>query len=218
MSIEKPVSENFKRFLDFFNLKQRERLDGLDKSYFDPMTPEEKSEAFAFLKAHVEVSEENIRGIYLCDPDRAIALFKSLIPKELPKTRSKREKEAFVDCKVLMAGIIANEELSEESINRLISLQQQTVSAANRANVYKQIPNIATTEKAIEFLKKSLIEENDVDPLSFAIDTFLSLHGIKFTFRDENYRKIYSCLLDGSSEEKMECINQVMENNAVIYV
>ncbi len=44
-----PKSEGFRRFIDFFNLTQRERLDGLDKSYFDPMSQEEKALAFDIL-------------------------------------------------------------------------------------------------------------------------------------------------------------------------
>src|SRR5690554_8101296 len=93
MIFNKPMSESFKRFLDFFKLTQRERLDGLDKSYFDPMTSEEKAAAFDLLKPSVDKSEESVRGIYLCNPDEAIILFKTLIPKNLPNVESIREKE-----------------------------------------------------------------------------------------------------------------------------
>ena len=43
-------SPAYQRFLDFFTLTQRERLEGLDAGYFSVMTEEEKASAFEYLK------------------------------------------------------------------------------------------------------------------------------------------------------------------------
>lgn len=218
MTINKPVSESFGRFLDFFKLTQKDRLDGLDKSYFDPMTPEEKTAAFDLLESSVENSEESVHGIYLCNPDKAVVLFKTLIPKNLPNVESKREQEAAINCKILMAGIVANHELSKKNVNTLISLKKESISARNRANIYKQIPSDATTQDTLDFLKRSLFEEDNEDTLSYAIDIFLALYGLKFSFRDEKYKKIYSSLLNGDLDVKKRYIKDVESNNTVNYL
>lgn len=62
-------------------------MDGLNKSYFDPMSQEEKALAFDILKKSVSTSEESVRGLYLCDSDKAIDLFKILTPENLPDFR-----------------------------------------------------------------------------------------------------------------------------------
>ncbi len=213
-----PKSEGFRRFIDFFNLTQRERLDGLDKSYFDPMSQEEKALAFDILKKSVSTSEESVRGLYLCDPDKAIDLFKILIPENLPDFGSLREKEAAIDCKILMAGIVANHSPSIESINTLISLKKESISGRNRANLYKHIPIDKTTVETLEFLKHSLLEEDNEDSLSYVIETFLNLHGITFSIRDKKYKEIYSSLLKASPEEKISCIKDIESNYAVDYL
>ncbi len=94
-----------------------------------------------------------------------------------------------------MAGIVANHSPSIESINTLISLKKESISGRNRANLYKHIPIDKTTVETLEFLKHSLLEEDNEDSLSYVIETFLNLHGITFSIRDKKYKEIYSSLL-----------------------
>jgi hypothetical protein len=71
-------SESYQKFLGFFKSMGKERLDGLDYSYFKEMSKEEKSEAFVFLKEKMHKgSDEAIRGLWLLSEQRAYPEFKS---------------------------------------------------------------------------------------------------------------------------------------------
>jgi hypothetical protein len=39
---------SYQQFLDFFSMRNKERLDGLDESYFTSMTKEETARAFDY--------------------------------------------------------------------------------------------------------------------------------------------------------------------------
>jgi hypothetical protein len=64
----------YQRFIEFFSMCNKERLDGLSESYFEPMTREERLKAFNYLLKLVEQggSEETINGIFMADSDRAV--------------------------------------------------------------------------------------------------------------------------------------------------
>src|SRR5690554_6953630 len=76
----------------FFSSRRRHTRCGRDWSS-DVCSSDLKAAAFDLLKPSVDKSEESVRGIYLCNPDEAIILFKTLIPKNLPNVESIREKE-----------------------------------------------------------------------------------------------------------------------------
>src|SRR5687768_6339426 len=112
-------SAAYQRFLDFFSLSQRERLDGLDTTYFSAMTDAERDRAFEYLKNGFEVSEENIRGLYLCDREKALALFKKTLAQPVKAGNSKAENDAALMGRVLMAGYVCNAEPTAENIDFL---------------------------------------------------------------------------------------------------
>jgi hypothetical protein len=64
----------YQNFLDFFSMRNKERLDGLSESYFTPMTREERGMAFEFLLKRVEKggTEESVNGLFRADERRAI--------------------------------------------------------------------------------------------------------------------------------------------------
>lgn len=71
------MSTAYDRFLVFFNKYDRERLDGLDASYFDAMTDSERQDAYAFmLPSFLAGSEESTKGLYLANADKSLHDFK----------------------------------------------------------------------------------------------------------------------------------------------
>lgn len=65
-------TEVFNRFIGYFKLSGKERSDGLDSSYFNGMTDEEKLEAFEILKEKMlNGSEEAIHGLKLISIKKA---------------------------------------------------------------------------------------------------------------------------------------------------
>jgi hypothetical protein len=71
----------YQNFLDFFLMHNKERLDGLDESYFADMTQEERAMAFAYLLKKVEAggTEESVHGLFLADKERAFSVLKELL-------------------------------------------------------------------------------------------------------------------------------------------
>lgn len=71
----------YQNFLDFFSMRNKERLDGLSESYFTPMTREEREMAFEFLLKRVEKggTEESMNGLFRADERRAIEPVKRLL-------------------------------------------------------------------------------------------------------------------------------------------
>ena len=59
----------YQNFLDFFSMHNRERLDGLDESYFSGMTDAERKMAFNYLLAMVQDGggEESVNGLFTAD-------------------------------------------------------------------------------------------------------------------------------------------------------
>lgn len=65
-------STAFDRFLCYFELTGKERLDGLDSTYFEQMSEEERLEAFEILKQKMNNgSEEAIKGLNLISEKKA---------------------------------------------------------------------------------------------------------------------------------------------------
>lgn len=71
----------YQRFLDFFSMQNKERLDGLSESYFTDMTPEEREMAFNYLLKLVEKggTEESVNGLFRADRNRAVESIKQLM-------------------------------------------------------------------------------------------------------------------------------------------
>ena len=71
-------SEGYKKLLDFFESMGKERLDGIDNSFFKEMSEDEKSEAFLFLKEKIHRgSDEAIRGLWILSEQKAYPELKS---------------------------------------------------------------------------------------------------------------------------------------------
>lgn len=71
----------YQDFLDFFSMCNRTRLDGLDESYFAPMTPDERRKAFEFLLERVESggSEESVHGLFIANAKDAAGPVRRLL-------------------------------------------------------------------------------------------------------------------------------------------
>jgi hypothetical protein len=204
------ISPAYKHFLSFFKLTQRERLDGLDASYFSELTPEEKYNAFEYLKDKFDISTESIRGLYLCDSEKAIALFKETITSPLKPRKNSWENEAAFMGRVMMSGYICNVEPTKENIDYLADFDIFDKNGDIRSTLYKLLPSKPTTKRAINFLEKAVLFENVDDfPSGSAIDTYLSTYGFEFDMNDKNYLKIFKNLLSDDIEERKSTIEKI---------
>ncbi|WUR14618.1 hypothetical protein E7V67_005800 [[Empedobacter] haloabium] len=64
----------YQKFLDFFSMHNKERLDGLTSAYFDGMAQDERKRAYDFLFARVVSGgvEEDVNGIFMADSGKAM--------------------------------------------------------------------------------------------------------------------------------------------------
>lgn len=71
----------YQNFLDFFSMYNRERLDGLNETYFAPMTAEERSKAFDHLLEMTRRggSDESVKGLFLAGAERAVPVVRKLL-------------------------------------------------------------------------------------------------------------------------------------------
>lgn len=74
----------YQNFLDFFSMHNKERLDGLNEIYFNPMTPDERKMAFNYLLKKVMAggTEESVNGLFLADEAQAGIEIKKLLENE----------------------------------------------------------------------------------------------------------------------------------------
>jgi hypothetical protein len=211
------ISPAYKHFLSFFKLTQRERLDGLDASYFSELTPEEKCNAFEYLKDKFDISTESIRGLYLCDPERAIVLFKETTKPPLKPRKNSWENEAVFMGRVMMSGYICNVEPTKENIDYLADFEIFDKDEDIRNTLYKLIPSSPTTEKALSLLKKAIFFESERLTSASSIMTLMSIYGLLFDMNDENYKKIYQGLRSEDVKLKQVTIEKLEKYYAPTY-
>ena len=205
----------YQYFLDFFKLTQRERFEGLDKSYFSEMTEEEKDSAFEYLKnePHFEHHQENLRGLYSCNPQKAILLFKETLKKEREVYPTQHENDMVLGGRVFMSGHVCNIEPTKENINNLISLDVSNSNHRVRNLKYQLIPSSPTTLEAIIFLKNALNDElkrPDTDSASTTAKlTLMSIYGVEFDINDKNYMSISRGLMSSNEDEKLAAFKKL---------
>ena len=210
-------TNSYQRLFNFFELSQRERMDGLDQSYFSEMTAEEKEMAFQYLERYFEVSEESLKGMYLCFPDRAITKFKEALKKPMHRKESKREDEALLMCRILMAGYVCNAEPTAENINVLANFDIANENEDIRAMLYKMIPSNPTSEAALETLENAILTEKDRLPASTAIIKFMASYNLLFDMNDSTYKKVYRGLMSDLHSDKVSMITTLKTNRIPNY-
>lgn len=163
------MSAAYQRFLDFFELRGTERLDGLDASYFEPMTSDERERAYDLLWTKVERggTEESVNGLFLANERRAVSEVTPLL--EGGKLRPQ-------------AGIIAarNIYLVTKDVGMVAYFVKymKDDNAEVRGNAAYYAPASASTQSLIVGLQGMVLTETERLPLIHAINKLLECHGV----------------------------------------
>jgi len=205
------ISPAYQHFLDFFTLTQLERLQGLDSSYFSAMTDEERVQAFNYLKSDKNFPYylENLRGLYLCDSEKAIKLFKDELKKEPKKYQTQHGNDMVIHGRVFMSGYVCNFNPTKENINDLVSLDVRSSNEEVRSLKYQLIPSSPTTIEALNYLKETTIGEKSTLPAATSTSTLMAMYGLKFNMNDENYLKIYRGLRSSEKKENLIALKKL---------
>ena len=196
------------RFHRFFETHGRERLDGLDESYFAELTQTEKQEAWNFLEAGVPSSYEHIKGLYLLDRDRAMQLFSKALALHIEQSQYPSEREQLESSRLLMLSYINCVEHDPKIMKEMTEFAKSEFSGI-RGQLARALPVQDIIPEAVAALKAMILTEPATGPRAAAITKFMSIHGLKFKLRDPVYNSIYLSLRSDDPEEKLSAINKL---------
>jgi hypothetical protein len=196
------------RFYRFFETYGRERLDGLNESYFAELNQTEKEEAWNFLEGGVPSSYEHIKGLYLLDRDRAIQLFSKALALPIEQSQYLSEREQLESSRLLMLSYINCVEHDPKIMKEMTEFAKSEFSHI-RGQLARALPVQNIIPEAVEALKTMILTETDTGPRAAAIAKFMSIHGLKFKLRDPVYDSIYLSLSSDDPEEKLSAINKL---------
>ncbi len=176
------METEYQKFLKFFSRTDRERLDGLDESYFRNMTDDERGMAFEFLLDIVKKggSEESVHGIFLVNPQRAKESVGPLL-----KSGSLRPA-----AQLAAAWNLYKSEHSEEIFKVFLS-SMDSADASIRAKAARYVP-AAMRDDLISRLQQIIrIETNELAFLH-AVEKLLKCYSVsRLTVGKEKYSYFY---------------------------
>lgn len=178
------MTNAYQNFLDFFSMKNRERLDGLNEVYFEGMAPEERSRAFDYLLNMVKDggSRETVGGLFIADAQRAAPIVGDLL---------------FAGRLHEDAAIAAAWNLNRlQPAPALIAVFIGAMSSAdkvNRANAAFYAPADAASPELLEALKGMIRTETETLPLVNATNKLLECCGITRESVDKETFSMYYC-------------------------
>jgi hypothetical protein len=200
-------TSNPERFYRFFESYGAERLNGLDESYFLDLTASEKDEAWDFL-ATFELGEETIKGLYILDKGRAIALIKKALTLPMKRSLYPAEREAIERCRLLIIKYINGVEPDERYIAAMFEFANSEFEDV-RAELTQSLPVCKITREVVEVLKKMIFTETEIIPLASAISKLMMIHGMDFDRHDPTYKSIYLSLNSDNPKEKLSAMGRL---------
>lgn len=204
------------RIVEFFDKTGPERLSGLDASYFADLTPDEKREAWSFLEKDFEKSEDQIIGLYLLNPQQAIAAFRIELAKEPEQSPYTATRNAVESCRVMMLQFVCAEQPDSEAIKQLARYCSSAFPNV-RAKASQALPVTPTSQEAVSALEGILFTETDRLALASATEKFLAIFGYKFDISDPTYKSLYLKLRANDLTEKKRTIEYVKQAGSPVF-
>lgn len=175
----------YQNFLDFFSMHNKERLDGLNEIYFNPMTPDERKMAFNYLLKKVEAggTEESVNGLFLADEEQARIEVKKLLENKTLRA------DAQVSAAWNLYRTTADSNLLKFFINAILNSDENI-----RAKAAYYIPAEKNPE-VTSALKGMIRTETDLLASINAANKILECYGIsRDSVSKEEFSKLYKGL------------------------
>ncbi|GAA0767449.1 hypothetical protein LRH25_04655 [Ideonella azotifigens] len=189
------MSASYQRFLDFFELVGTARLDGLDPSYFEPMTADDRARAYEFLMARVQKggTDESVKGLFLADERRAVVDAGELLEAGLLRP----------DAELLAAWHIYR--VTKDVTKVAYFPKHMTDAKAElRGNAAYWAPASAPTHSLVKGLRGMVLTETERLPRIHAVNKLLEVHGVT---KENTDRKEYSLYYRGLWSDDSAVIN-----------
>ena len=189
------------RLYEFFETYGTERLNGLDRSYFEDMTQEEQAQAWDFLLHGFPDSVDNINGLYLLDKARAIELFKVALDAPAPPSEFPAERKETEINRLLMLRFVTNADDDSRYLAMLAEFARSEFEEV-RAQFAQSLSNRNATSEVVTGLKGMIYTETERLPLASAITALMDLHGVSYNPFDLDQRAIYMLLRSTEPDDK----------------
>lgn len=204
------MTSAYQRFLDFFQLAGTQRLDGLDASYFESMTPDERRQAYDLLWSKVERggTDESVNGLFLADEARAVVDVTPLLD----------EGHLRPQAEVLAAWNIYR--LTKDvAMVAHFARRLSDPSAEVRGSAAYYAPAAAPTHSLVNGLQGMVLTETERLPLIHALNKLLECHGITETSIDKkSYLNLYRGLRSDDTQTKIATFDLLNQRYPVAFV
>jgi hypothetical protein len=204
------MSSAYQRFIEFFDLVGPQRLDGLDASYFDPMSAEERAQAYDYLLARVQTggSEESINGLFLADERRALIDATDLL--EAGRLRPKAE---------ILAAWNIFRLTKDVAMMAYFAKALSNAKADVRGAAAYWAPASAPTHALIKGLQGMIQAETAELPMIHAVNKLLECHGVtKETVDSSEYKLYYRGLWSDDPTTKTATFSMLDTSRPVAFV
>lgn len=184
----------YQRFLDFFSMHNKERLDGLDESYFTPMNREERARAFDHLlkMAATGGDEESVHGLFLADVNRA----SSAVVELLKNGKLQRDGEIAAAWNLYRLR-------PDSSLFPIFIRAMSDTDRRIRAKAAYFVPSDAIVPDVIAGLQGMIRTETDTLALVNATNKILQCYGItRESVKKEEFSRFYRGLRSEKLSEK----------------
>ncbi|WP_137173452.1 hypothetical protein [Massilia sp. HP4] len=211
------MTNNLKRFYEFFEKNDSERYRGIDESYFANLNELDKQEAWSFLEKSRKLSEDSIRALHILDKVHAVDIFKKVISQPLVKSQYPTQRFEAERCRLLMLSYIL-----EVCAKRQYFLEATVFSNSEfeevRAGFAESVPYSKTIPEVVEALKKMILVETARAPLGGAVAKLMAIHGMDFDVDNPKYKSTYLELRSGSVEDKIRAMKRLAAVHSPEYV
>jgi hypothetical protein len=191
----------YQNFLDFFSRRDKERLDGLNEGYFSGMTPNERNQAFEYLRRLVEAGggRESIHGLFIADWERATTVL----------TRLLKEHRFQGEAEVIAAWNVYRVERDRSLLEIFIRAMSSDDKRVRQAAAY-YVPADTVTLELLAALKHMIRVETDRLAAIHAVNALLACYDVsKESIGAKPYREIYLGLRAADSTAKEAAFRQL---------
>jgi hypothetical protein len=203
----------YQRFLDFFELWGTARLDGLDYTYFEPMTPAERGQAYDFLMhrlVNIEKggSNESVNGLFRADEARALVELKAML-----------ETGGLAPEAQLLTAWNAFRLTDDPGVLSYIAKVMSDPNAELRGDAAYYAPPNAPTRSLVKALRGMVYTETEQHPLVQAINKLLTYHGVSAErVGKKAHSRFYLGLRSGDASVKTATIKALDESYPIPFI
>jgi hypothetical protein len=210
-------SSCLEKFYAFFDTTGKERLGGLDRSYFDGISEADRQEAWHFLVDDFARSPDAITGLYLLDNAKSVALFKAEIDAPMPTTPFSALRRMLESNRLLMLKYINKHDPDPTYINA-VNVFANSEFEEIRGEFARAVPVAPVTRGVVDALKRMIFTETECIPITSAITKLMVIHGMDFDRHDPVYKSIFNALRSNDPNDKIAGMTRLQQQHTLDYL